>query len=227
METVLYADSTQINLEYCTVFDSRNLFPINRSKIPPGRKIPVFEESIVPQDDLYTITGETKFGDQFETRGNETIPTNLLNGEQLDTPNDEPSDADENEVDYITTRDGLNDANDAAQSRSEGLIDDVNKRNETIEYVRNDNSDWPDSAVYPANQCQTCPKDRKMMPIIRKKLLLMKTMHIIIQTRGMILCPKYRKMRIERKIRALEVGSITSNLTPTQTTQKTSDTRKK
>ena len=77
------------------------------------------------------------FGDQFETQGNQPIPTNSPNGEQPVESNDEPADADENEVDYITKRDGLDDVNDSVQSRSERLIDDVKKINEATEHVRN------------------------------------------------------------------------------------------
>ena len=64
------------------------------------------EEIIIPQDEpIYnkTITWETKFIEQLETRGNEPILTNLPNGEQPITSNDEPNNADEYEVDYITT----------------------------------------------------------------------------------------------------------------------------
>ena len=77
--------------------------------------------------------------------------------EQPVTSSDEPSDAEEDEVAYITTRDGLNDVNDAAQSRSERLIDDVNKRNEATEYVRSENPDQSDSALYPKNQRKSLP----------------------------------------------------------------------
>ena len=63
----------------------------------------------------------------------------------------------ENELDYLTTRDGLNDVNDAAQRRTEKLNVDVNKRNEASEYVRNENSNWPDSAVYPKKQEKFLP----------------------------------------------------------------------
>ena len=35
------------------------------------------EEIVIPQDDLYTITWETDFGEQLATRGNEPIPTSL------------------------------------------------------------------------------------------------------------------------------------------------------
>ena len=66
------------------------------------------EDNIIPQDDLYTITWETNSGDQLETRGYGPIPTSLPNIEQPATSNAEPTDVGANEVDYITTRDGLN-----------------------------------------------------------------------------------------------------------------------
>ena len=68
---------------------------------------------------MYTITWETNFGDQVESRANEPIPTSLPNGEQPAMSNAEPSDVGENEVDYITTTDGLNDVTDAPQRRIE------------------------------------------------------------------------------------------------------------
>ena len=40
------------------------------------------EEIVIPQDDLYTKTWETNFGEQLATRGNEPIPTSLPNGER-------------------------------------------------------------------------------------------------------------------------------------------------
>ena len=73
------------------------------------------EKVIIPHDDRYTITRETHFGDQLEMIGNEHIPE----WRTANTSNDEPSDADESEVGYISTRDGRNDINDAAQSRCE------------------------------------------------------------------------------------------------------------
>ena len=151
---------------------------------------------------MYTITWETVFGNHLETRGNEPIPTNFPNGEQPGTPNDEPSDADENGFDYITTRDVLNDVNDAAQSCSEGLIDDVNKINETTEYARIDNSYWPESAVYPKNQETYVPKLSKGQKNNAKFMEGNSSNGNDPQdspNRGMILsCPKYHKMRFER-----------------------------
>ena len=115
------------------------------------------EEITISQDDVYIKTWDTAFGDQLETRGNEPFPTNLLNAEQPVTSNNEPNAVGENEVDYITGRDSLDDVNDAAQTGSERLFDDVNKSNEAHENVRNENSDWPDSAIYHKNYEKTLP----------------------------------------------------------------------
>ena len=106
-----------------------------------------YEEIVIPQDDSYTISWETNFGDQLATRGNEAIPTSLPNGEQLVTAEANSSDVHENEADYIITTDNPNDVNDAAQSQNERLKNDVSNRNEAGEAARNENSDWPDSAV--------------------------------------------------------------------------------
>ena len=46
------------------------------------------EEIVIPQDNLYTISWETNFGDQLATRGNEPIPNSLSNGEQPVTGDD-------------------------------------------------------------------------------------------------------------------------------------------
>ena len=65
------------------------------------------------------------------------------------------------------------------------------------------------------------------MQIFQKENILMKVMQNILQPEGMILsCPKYLKIMIEIKIGVLEEGNIISDLKPTQTTQKISDTRK-
>ena len=61
--------------------------------------------SVSTQDDLYTITWETNFGDQMATRGNEPIPTSMTNGERPVRSDADSSDARENEADYIITRD--------------------------------------------------------------------------------------------------------------------------
>ena len=58
------------------------------------------EKVIIPQDDLYTITGEADFGDQLETLGNVANPIYLPSVEQSVTSNDEPCDADEIKMDY-------------------------------------------------------------------------------------------------------------------------------
>ena len=106
------------------------------------------EEIVVSQDDLYTITWETDFGEQLTTRGHDPISTSLPNGEQPNAAEPIPSDVDENEADYIITRDEANYADHAAHSRNERLNDDVTKRNEANEATRNEESDWPNPAVY-------------------------------------------------------------------------------
>ena len=107
------------------------------------------EEIIIPQDDLKSITWEADFGDQLVSRGNAHNPTCLPGGEQAVASNDEPSDANENEVDYITTRDSLHDVSETPQRRRERLQDEISKIIEVSEASRNENSDWPYPAVYP------------------------------------------------------------------------------
>ena len=69
-------------------------------------------------------------------------------------------------------------------------------------------------------------KDQKMMKFFQKEIWRMKTMHKILQKRGMILsCPKYLKTMLEMKVWALQEGNIISGLILIQTTQKTSDTK--
>ena len=82
------------------------------------------EEIVIPQDDLYTITWETNFGDQLATRGNEPIPTSLPNGKQV-TAETNSSDAHENEEDYLITTDSPNAVSDAAQNQNERMKSDV------------------------------------------------------------------------------------------------------
>ena len=115
------------------------------------------EEIIIPQDDLYVITWETDFGEQLVTRGNEPISTSLPNGEKPSAPQSNSSDAHENEVDYIITRDESNHADRAEHSRNERLNDDVTTRNEGSEALRNEESDWPNPAVSPKSQEKSLP----------------------------------------------------------------------
>ena len=63
------------------------------------------DEIVIPQDDLYIITWETDFGEQLVARSYEPIPTSLPNGERPSSAQPNSSDAHENEVDYIITRD--------------------------------------------------------------------------------------------------------------------------
>ena len=94
------------------------------------------EEIVIPQDESYTITWETDFGEQLVTRGNEPIQTSLPNGERPSAAGTNSGDAHENEADYIITRDETNYADRVAHSRNERL-NDVTKRNEASEVTRN------------------------------------------------------------------------------------------
>ena len=146
------------------------------------------EEIVILQDDLYTITWETNFGQQLVTRGNEQpILTSLPKGAQLITPNTDLNDAEENKVDYIISNDGLNDVNLALQQRNERLHYDVSRRHKATEAEKNENSDLPDLAVCPKHQKKTLPVlsgRQKTMPIFWKAILFMKTMHMILQRGG-------------------------------------------
>ena len=113
------------------------------------------EEIVIPQDDLYVITWETDFGEQLVTRGNEPIPTSLPNGERPSTA-ENTNDANENEADYIITREELNNDN-AAHSRIKCLDDDVTERNKATAVTENTKSDWPNPAVSSKNQENSLP----------------------------------------------------------------------
>ena len=106
------------------------------------------EEIVFPQDDLYTVTWETNFGEQLATRANEPVPTSLPNRERQITTEANSNGANENEADYLITTDSPNADNDAAQSQNERMKNNVSNTNEATEATRNENSDWPDSAVY-------------------------------------------------------------------------------
>ena len=121
------------------------------------------EEIVIPQDDLYIITWETDVGEQLVTRGHDPIPTSLPNGEQPNAAEPSHSHVDENEADYIITSDETNYADHAAQSRNERLNDDVTKRNEASEATSNEESYWPNPAVYPENPEKPLPNtDEKL-----------------------------------------------------------------
>ena len=114
------------------------------------------EEIVIPQDDLYIITWETDFGEQLITRGHNPIPTSMPNGERPNAAGPSRSDVDENEADYITTREELNNDN-ATHSQNDRLSDDVTKRNETTTVTENEESDWPIPAVSPKDQEKSLP----------------------------------------------------------------------
>ena len=105
------------------------------------------EEIVIPQDDLYVTTWETDFGKQLVTRGNEPIPTSLPNGERPSTA-ENTNDANENDVDYIITREGLNNDN-AVHSRNGRLSHDVTTSNDVTEEASNDEPDWPNEGGLP------------------------------------------------------------------------------
>ena len=109
------------------------------------------EEIVIPQDDLYIITWETDFGEQLITRGHNPIPTSMPNGERPNAAEPSHSDVDENEADYIITREELNNDN-ATHIRNDRSSDDVTKRNETTTVTENEQSDRPNSAVSPKNK---------------------------------------------------------------------------
>ena len=162
------------------------------------------EEIVIPQDDLYIITWETDFGDQLNTRGHDPIPTSLPNGEQPNAAEPIPSDVDENEADYKITRDETNYADHAAHSRNERLNDDITKRNEANEATRNEESDWPNAAVYPKNQEKTLPNTDESLENdgkFSKRKSMNENDAQNSPKRGMILsCPKYLRTIPETKV---------------------------
>ena len=114
------------------------------------------EEIVFPQDDLYIITCETDIGEQLITRGHNPIPTSMPNGERPNAAEPSHSDVDENEADYIITREELNNDN-ATHSQNDRLSDDVTKRNEANAVTGNEEFDWPNPAVSPKNKEKSLP----------------------------------------------------------------------
>ena len=132
------------------------------------------EEIVIPQDDLYVISWETDFGEQLVTRGNETIPTSMPNGERPDATDTNTNDVTENEADYIITREEeeSNHADRTTHSRNERLTDDVTKRDESTAVTENEESDWPNPAVSQKNQEKSLPNTadrRKTMKNFQKE----------------------------------------------------------
>ena len=165
------------------------------------------EEIIIPQDDLYVITWETDFGGQLVTRGNEPIPTSMPNGERPNAAEPIQNDVDEKEAGQIITREELNNDN-AAHSQNDCLSDDVTKRNEATEVTGNEESDWPNPAVPPRNQEKSSPNtaDRP--------------------ENDEIFSERNSMNENDTQNSPNRWDDIISGLTPTQTTQKTSDIRK-
>ena len=108
------------------------------------------EEIVIPQDDLHIITWETDFGEQLITRGHNHIPITMPNAAEPSH-----SDVDENEAEYIITRELNND--NATHSQNDRLSNDVTKRNGTTTVTENEESDWPNPAVSPKNQEKSLP----------------------------------------------------------------------
>ena len=161
------------------------------------------EEIVIPQDNFYTITWESDFGEKLDKRGTEPTPTHLPNGEWPSAAETNSSDSHENGANFIITRDESNHTDRAAHSRNERLGDDVTERNESSEAARNEESDWPNPAVYPKNQEKSLPntdEGLKNVENFSERNLMKEMMQTILQTRGMILsCQKYRKTLIEMK----------------------------
>ena len=107
-------------------------------------------------------------------------------------------------MNYIITRDESNDAANAAHNRNERLCDDVTKRNEATEAIRNEEFDWPNPAVSPKTQGKSLPdmaNGPTTMKIFQKEIHRMKAMHKILRKGGMILsCPKYLKTMLEMRV---------------------------
>ena len=162
------------------------------------------EEIVIPQDDLYIITWKTDFGEQLTTRGRDLIPTSLPSGEQPNAAEPISSDVDENEVDYIITRVETSYADHTAQSRNERLNDDVTKRNEANEATRNEESDRPNSAIFPKNQKKTLPSTDESLKNdgnFSKRKSINENDAQNSPNRGMILsCPKYLRTIPETKV---------------------------
>ena len=130
------------------------------------------EEIVIPQDDLYTKTWETNFGDQLATRGNEPIPTSLPNGEQPVTAEMNPNDAHENEADIIITTDSPNADSDAARTQNERMKSDTTNGNEATKLLEMKiliGRIRPFTTKIKKNLCRMCLKDRKTMQIFRRK----------------------------------------------------------
>ena len=71
----------------------------------------------------------------------------MPNGEQPSTA-ENTNDANENDADYIITREGLNNDN-AVHSRNGRLSHDVTTSNDVTEEASNDEPDWPNEAGLP------------------------------------------------------------------------------
>ena len=102
--------------------------------------------------------------------------------------------------------------NDTVHSRDKRMKSDVSNANEGSDATRNENSDWPDSAVYHKNPEKSLPdlsERQKNDANFSERNSANDSDAQSLQKRGMILsCPKYRKMMKEMKIGVLEVEDI-------------------
>ena len=187
------------------------------------------DEIVIPQDDLYVITWETDFGEQLVPRGQSPIPTGLPNGEHPYAAEPSHIDVDENEADYIITSDETSYDDHAAWSRNERLNHDVTKRSEASEAASNGKSDWPNPALHPKSQEKTLPNTDerpKNDEILSERNLTNENDEQNSPKRGDdIIVPEISEKDARNESLSLEEGNIISDLTLTQTTQKTSDTK--
>ena len=188
------------------------------------------EEIVIPQDDSYTITWETDFGEQLITRGHDPIPTSLPNGEQSNAAEPSHSDVDENEADYIITNNETDYADHTTRSRNERLNDDVTKRNPASEATRNEEFDWPNPAVPPKGRETSLPNSdegQKNDENSSQRSSMKENDAQNSPKRGDdIIVPEISENDARNESLSPRRGNIISGLILTQTTQETLDTRK-
>ena len=205
MKIILYDELRQTRLKYCIGLALKTL-SLNKPLEDNFReqRLQPDEEIVIPQDDLYTITWETDFCAQLVTRGHDPIPTSLPNGERPSAAETNSSDANENEADYIITRDETKYADHEASNRNERLNDDVTKRNETTDMTRNEKTDWPNPAGSPKTHEKFSPntdEGLKNDENFAERDSMNENDAQNSPNRGVILsCPKYQKMMLGIKV---------------------------
>ena len=177
------------------------------------------EEITIPQDDLYTITWETNFGEQLAPRGNEPIPTSLPNGEPPSTAEANSNDVNENEADYLITTDSPNTDNDAPQCPNERMKATSAKQMKLLTRLEMKTLFGrirPFTTKIKKKLSRICLIDRKTMQIFQKS-----------PNKGDdFIVPEISQNDERNESLSHRGGNITSGLILTQTTQKTLDTRK-